>query len=151
MSAHPIGTPTHGLAPNTGVIATAAWLAARELYPRDPKWFVEIALAVETAPPSPDFDEQTATRFLIEIYAEEWGLRFVHGGRASWIRVTDVPFVHGRDDHELLRSVTRLTNIGAVIAKVERQYSIQFNRNAPAIQTTLIGAEPVIADWVRSL
>jgi hypothetical protein len=124
---------------NTGVIATAAWLVARELAPKDPKWFVEIAFEVG------------ASRFLIEIYAEEWGFMFEHEGRISWIRITDVPFVHGRDDHELLNRVPRLNSIGSVMAELERKHDIRFEREAAMVRTNLAGADAVIADWVRAL
>jgi hypothetical protein len=123
------------------VIATAAWLVARELYPKTPKWFVEVELEVD----------HSATKFMIEIYAEEWGFRFEHADRLSWIRVTDVPFVHGRDEHELLKRVPRLNSIGTVLAELEAKHGIRFNRDAAAIRTTLAGAESVIADWVRAL
>jgi hypothetical protein len=138
-SSHPIGTPIRGLSPNTGVLATAAWLAQREVYPEDPKWFAEIALGADGA------------RFVIEIYAEEWGIRFEHAGRESWIRVTDVAFVHGRDDHELLAHVPRLTTLGSLIKTLEAKHGIVFDRQTPTIRTTLAGADAAIADWVRGL
>src|SRR4051794_31932290 len=97
-SPHPIPTP-NGVSPNTGPLASAAWLVARGLQPKEARWFVEIELASDTG-----ISEGTEqARLLLEVYAEEWGYRFQRGERVSWIRVTDVPFVHGRDDHELLQ------------------------------------------------
>jgi hypothetical protein len=138
---HPIGTP-RGLSTNTGPIASAAWLAARELYPRDPKWRVEIELAVSTEQP---------TRFELEIYAEEWGYRFSAGERMSWIRVTDVPFIHGRDDHSLLRSTPSLREIGALLRELEDKHAIAFDRDNAVVRTTIDGGEAAIRTWLETL
>src|SRR5688572_1964560 len=99
------------MSPNTGPLASAAWLLARELFPRDPRWFVEL-----------EFVAGEDTRLVIEIYAEEWGFAFHHAGRVSWIRVTDIAFVHGRDEHELLADTPTLRDIGRLIARLERRY-----------------------------
>jgi hypothetical protein len=139
------------LGTNTGALAAAAWLAERELFPKDPKWSVEIDLESVTDLAAESFSDKSATRFQIEVYAAEWGFLFSHHGRLSWIRVTDVPFVHGRDEHELLRQVPPLSKIDSLIKKIERQHAIHFNRMSPTIRTTIIGAEPQIASWVESL
>ncbi|HTR54831.1 MAG TPA: hypothetical protein VMJ10_29285 [Kofleriaceae bacterium] len=136
-----MGTPL-GLSTNTGPIASAAWLAARELYPRDPKWRVEIELAPATT---------SALRLELEIYAEEWGFRFSAGERVSWIRVTDVPFVHGRDDHGLLRATPPLRDIGMLVRSLETSHAIAFDRRRAAIRTTIDGGEPVIRSWLETL
>ena len=70
------------------MLAASAWLANRNLIPKDPRWHVEIVLEAVGQPDS---------RFHLEVYAEEWGFKFCHAGRVSWIRVTDVPF--GQSPH----------------------------------------------------
>jgi hypothetical protein len=136
---HPIGTP-RGTSPNTGPLAAAAWLLARGLFPRDPRWFVEVELVAGED-----------TRFVIEVYTEEWGIAFHHAGRVSWIRVTDIPFVHGRDEHDLLGEVPTLRDIGSLVSTLERRYGIRFPRD-PMIRTSLSdGAESNIRHWARTL
>ncbi len=137
---HPIGTPTVGVSFNTGPLASAAWLISRDLTPSHPRWFVEVA-----------FHPGSATSFKIEIYSEEWGFVFSHAARESWIRVTDVPFVHGRDDHRLLRMTPRLSDLGALIRSLEERYEIGLSREHAQIATNLVDAEPNIRDWVKSL
>ena len=148
--AHPIGTPNQGLSPNTGPLASARWLVARDLFPKEPKWFVEVML--RTADAIADLlDEGTASQARIEIYAEEWGFAFRHAGKLSWIRVTDVPFVHGRDEHELLGEIPPLADLGALVRVLEDRHGLRFDRAAPWIRTSLVGAEPTIREWIASL
>jgi len=136
---------------NTGPLASAAWLVARGLFPKEPKWYVEVTLDTSAAPASAVFDERTASRFQIEIYSEEWGFQFWHAGRLSWIRVTDVPFVHGRDEHDLLRRVPPLKTIGALIVTLEQRHAIELARHHALIRTSIPDAGEAIARWVRSL
>ncbi|MDB4959733.1 MAG: hypothetical protein JWO36_7302 [Myxococcales bacterium] len=91
------------------------------------------------------------TRFQLNIYSEEWGYFFCHDGRTSWIRVTDIPFVHGRDDHHLLTATPPLREIGALIRKLETKLSIQLDRKQAAIRTDIVGADVAVALWVASL
>jgi hypothetical protein len=135
---HPIGTPS-GLSPNTGPLAAAAWLLARGLFPREPRWFVEVELVASEH-----------TRFVIEIYAEEWGFAFHHHDRVSWIRVTDIAFVHGRDDHDLLDEAPKLRDIGVLIAKLEGRFGLAFAK-PPTIRTSLGDADGKIREWVAAL
>src|SRR5258706_9751789 len=80
--AHPLTT--------LGAEAADRWLLALGL-PTVAHWHVEIAI-------SADIDSS----FELNIYGEEWGFVFRNDGRGSWIRITDIPFVHGRDDFQLL-------------------------------------------------
>ena len=93
---HPIGTPS-GMSPNTGPLATASWLIARDLVPQPAKWFVTITFA-----------SRDGAKLDLEILSEEWGFRFERHDRVSWIRVTDIAFAHGHDDHELLPHTPKL-------------------------------------------
>ena len=147
--AHPIGTP-QGLSPNTGPLASAAWLVARNLTSPEPRWYAHVLL---DADPQATFevDETVGTRFQLEIYAEEWGFVFSHQQRVSWIRVTDIAFVHGRDDHQLLADAPPLREIGAYLRALERRYAIAFPRHALHVRTSLPGSEHVIRAWAREL
>jgi hypothetical protein len=140
---HPLGTPTRGLNCNTGSLATAAWLIARGFTTTNPKWFVEIALAAA------DGSEGNALR--IELFDQEWGFVFRHRGQESWIRVTDVRFVHGKDDFALLGKVPPLKDLGLLVRALEERFAIRFDRAAAGIQTSVVGAESAIREWVLSL
>lgn len=141
-----------GAAGSAGAIASEAWLRARGgRPPTEGRWHVEITLDVTEGPPADEIDEATATRFHIDIYAEEWGVFFCHGGRSSWIRVTEVPIVHGRDDHHLLAHVPALEDIGALLRRLEMQHAIHFNREDAEIRSNLPSVVPAIRSWVLSL
>ena len=149
-SRHPIGTPK-GLDPNAGLLASAAWLAARGLQPLGKTWDVEVALDVVTQPATFDFDDITASRLQLFIYAEEWGFRFAHDGRWSWIRVTDIPFAHGRDEHRLLTLTPPLKYIRDLVRELENRYSLHFHRDRAAVRTTIPNAEDAIRRWLDEL
>ncbi len=134
---HPIGTP-HGTSPNRGPLAAASWLSARDLTPQPPKWFVVITFGTS----------QGATLDL-EIMSEEWGFRFEHERRVSWIRVTDIAFAHGHDDHELLSRTPTLREIGAFLRSLEETHQLQFE--TPIVRTNLDGAEPAVRSWLQTL
>jgi hypothetical protein len=133
---HPIPTPA-GV--NTGPLATAAWLVARGLFPKERNWFVEVVL---TAP---------GARFEIEIYDTEWGFAFRHDDRVSWIRVTDIPFIHGRDEFALLDETHGLRSIGDVLRVVEQRYDLAFLREHATIRTNVENGEPAIREWLAKL
>lgn len=138
-----------GLYANTGPLATAAWLVERELFPREPRWFVEIALGIGHEPPA--FDRQDGTRFHLELFAEEWGFLFCHDDRTSWIRVTDVPFVHGRDEHKLLHRTPPLTGVGKLLRSIEQQHGLAFARAHAAVRTNIGDGEPAVRTWLAAL
>ena len=142
---HPIGTP-NGLSPNTGPLASAAWLIARGLLPKAPKWFVEIEL-----PASGNSDRAQSGKLFLEVYAEEWGYRFEYDERVSWIRVTDVPFVHGRDEHGLLAKTPRLEQISALIRDIEQAHAINFERQHAIVRSNVPDDDGVIATWIKKL
>ena len=76
---------------------------------------------------------------------------FCHDGRASWIRVTDLAFVHGRDEHELLGIVPPLRDISLLLRELERRFEIPFLRKYASIRTNLANAEPHIRAWIETL
>lgn len=139
--------------PSVGSEASAGWLRLRSIStpPTTLRWHVEIAMGLEPSPPPPDFDESRTSRFHIDIYSEEWGVFFCHAGRASWIRVTDLAFVHGRDEHGLLGIVPSLRDISLLLRELERRYDLQFQRSHAAIRTNLANGEAQIRAWLATL
>jgi hypothetical protein len=119
-----------------GADAAAKWLAALSLEPT-PRWYAEIELA------------NGESRFQLNIYAEEWGFAFHHGDQASWIRVTDIPFVHGRDDYSLLAHTPDLLDIGGFITSLEKTHGLAFARHDAVVRTNLDGAKDVIRAWLE--
>lgn len=108
-------------------------------------------LAPGDAMPAAEIDERRDTRLRIEIYSEEWGFQFCHQGRGSWIRITDIPFVHGRDDFQLLALAPALKDLRMLVRRVERDHEIQLNRERAYVRTNLPNAEPSIREWIRTL
>ena len=147
---HPIGTPS-GLSPNTGPLACAAWLVERGITCADNRWFVIAAFDAAPDAQLESFDEDSATRFQVELFSEEWGFRFCHRGRVSWVRITDIAFAHGRDDHDLLASKPRLKDIGKMLRALEKRYDLSFDRTRPLTRTSISGAEDAVREWARSI
>jgi len=132
--------PGSGIGTNTGALAAAAWCVARDLVPTAARWRVEICLE----------DAANDARFVIEIYNDEWGYKLTRGERESWIRVTDIAFVHGRDDFELLGRTPRLENLGVLVRALETEHEVAFDRAQPTIRSTLDGIDR-IATWASTL
>jgi len=101
--------------------------------------------------PPTDYDEHIATRFHLNIYAEEWGVFFCHAGQSSWIRVTDIAFVHGRDDFKLLASIPSLKDVGLLLRRVEQTHNVRFQRQHASVKTNIVGAEGAIRSWIATL
>jgi hypothetical protein len=140
----PIDTPTKGVSPNTGPLAAAAWLLARGLTAPDARWNVEILLGTSEAHP----DEDAPTLLRVELFSEEWGFWFRHEDRVSWIRVTDLRFAHGRDEHEMLRATPALKDFGSLVHAIEARFDISFRRESAAIRTSLRDADAAIRAWI---
>ena len=134
-----------------GRVAAAAWLSQRRIAAPGPRWHVEIQLDVRDEPAPADFSTTQDSRFHIEIYAEEWGFFFCHAGRASWIRITDVPFVHVRDDHKLLPATPKLPELGTLLRRLEGSHALSFRRDHARIRTTLDRRSPTIRRWIMAL
>ena len=128
----------HPIQLNTGPLASAEWLLDRGLAAR-PRWFVEISFG------------DAVTRFCLEIYAEEWGFWFRHREAMSWIRVTDIPFVHGRDDFALLGETPPLRQIERLIRALERRYRVVLAPEDAVIRTNLDAAETAIRAWLGAM
>ncbi len=104
---------------------------------RVPRWYVEIIVLAN----------HDAT-FDLNVYGEEWGFEFRHDNRASWIRVTDIPFAHGRDDFRLLESTPDLLAILAFMTEVEQQHGLVFDRAAANVRTNVPDADAAIRAWL---
>lgn len=137
---------------SVGAQSAARWLSDRGI-PITPgqRWHIEIALDVVDVPAPVDYDEKSATRFHLDIYSEEWGHYFCHGGRCSWIRVTDLAFVHGKDEHHLLGLTPSLRDIGQLLRHLEQKFAIRFRRDLARIRTNLPGVEHKIRQWLAAL
>lgn len=133
-----------------GADAATTWLRERRLGSSKP-WFVEIAVDTSERPVSITFSHDTDTRFHLNVYPDEWGVFFCHGSRASWIRVTDEPFVHGRDDHGLLAQLPQLTQIGYLLHALEDRYGTQFRLEHALVRTNLVSGQKAIRDWLATL
>lgn len=114
----------------------ASWLDALGLKPA-PRWHVEVSL-----------DAGASTKFHLNVYAEEWGFAFHHARRSSWIRVTDIPFVHGRDDFGLIAQVPELLSLGGFIVGLEHEHGFRLGRSNAAIRSNITGSAPVVRRWL---
>lgn len=88
------------------------------------------------------------TRFDLNVYEEEWGFYFQFAGRASWIRVTDAAFVHGRDDFDLLARTPDLLAVNALLAELEQEHGLAFRRATASVRSTIPDAPNLIRDWL---
>ncbi len=119
-----------------GAQAAARWLAGLKLETL-PRWYVEIIVLANHG-----------ATFDLNVYAEEWGFEFRHGNRASSIRVTDIPFVHGRDDFVLLARTPELLTIRAFMTEVELEHGLVFDRATASVRTNVPHAEAAIRAWL---
>jgi hypothetical protein len=148
---HPIGTPK-GLSPSSAALAIGAWLAERGLYPpQDRPWRIEITLDDVARTPMRVFAESIDTRFQVTIRPDEWSYYVAHRGRVSSVRVTDLPRVHLRDDHNFVAATPPLRRIGTLIREFEQRCHVFLQRHRAIIDTSIPGSEPIIRAWVASL
>ncbi len=137
---------------SSGRLAAAGWLGDRGMQtPSLKRWHVEVSLATLDAPAPINYDDRSDTRFHVDVYSEEWGFFFCHQGRASWIRITDIAFVHGRDDFGLLAQVPALPDIGSLMRTLEARHQVEFRRKLALVRTNVPGSETQIRSWVESL
>jgi hypothetical protein len=133
-----------------GACQAREWLAARGLELARSS-FLEIALDVVDRPASTTYTTDTDTRFHLNIYPEEWGIFFCHGGRASWIRMTDELFVHGRDEHKLRDELPTLAHIGDLVRTLESRFGIAFRRDFALVHSNLTGARTAVREWLAAM
>lgn len=122
-----------------GARASARWLEERGLdASKTPHWFVEVS--IET--------DQRDTRLELNIYPEEWGYVLRRGAKVSSIRVTDVPFVHGLDDFQLLAETPSLDDLATLIAGLERRFALVFATGRATVRANLGRATGVVRTWL---
>ena len=122
-----------------GGAASAAWIEQHGLdVSRAAHWYVEISIPTDSAD----------TRFEINIYPEEWGIVFRRGSRVSSIRVTDVPFVHGLDDHRLISQLPALERIDDLLGLIEQRYDVAFHRMRATVRSNLPRATAIVWPWL---
>lgn len=135
-----------------GAAGSTGWLhSLGHSPPTQTRWSVEIALDVAPEPAPFEWDDASATRFHVDVYSDEWGFYVCHAGRSSWIRVTDIAFVHGRDDFQLLKRTPSLDAIGALVRELEEAHGIRFQRHHAAIRTNLPKIEASVRAWIAKL
>ena len=121
-----------------GALASSRWVQSLAVTP-PAVWRAELELRTESS------------RFTIEVDHREWGYIFCHAGRSSWIRVTDVPFVHDKDDFALLERTPPLRDIGALVRYIEREYKLVFKRCHASVETDVPSLVPESLRWLASL
>jgi hypothetical protein len=124
--------------PTLGAQSAHRWLETLAL-PALPRWFVEVTLPADKD-----------TRLDLNIYAEEWGYVFHHAERTSWIRITDVAFVHGRDDFGLLDTTPDLMSIHGFLVEIASRHDIAWKHDHAKIRTNLPRAGDTIRQWLDS-
>lgn len=130
----------------------AAWLSDRGIFaPPNRPWGIQIALGTALQVPPPVFAETIDTRLQITITANEWSYYFAHNGRASRVRVTDLPHADGRDDYQLAPITPPLRQLSGLVRELEQRFKLFFRRHHAAIDTTLAGTEPIIRAWLTTL
>lgn len=134
-----VGSLVMLVASTLGAAASAALLDHLGLDPRGNRhWYLEITVE----------SDEPATRLEINIYPEEWGFVLRAGPRVSSIRVTDVPFVHGSDDHRLLDHTPPLARIPEVLGVLEARLGITFERTRATVRSSFVRAAAVVRSWL---
>src|SRR5687767_10426177 len=102
-------------------------------------WYVEIELRPRRSDRAIELD--------LAIYGNEWGLVFRCDDKLSALRVTDEPFVHGRDDYNLLRELTTLDRIGVLVQALEDRHGIELDLVHARIRSNLGNAHAAVRRW----
>lgn len=142
------GTPPAAI--TAGSVDSADWLRARGITTTYLNWFVEVALATGDEPANITWGEAD-TRFHIYIYPGEWSYLFSHAGLVSWIRIAERPFVHHRDDHELLAITPPLREVSSLARALEARHGIELRRDRALVRSNLTGVDGCVHGWVAQL
>jgi hypothetical protein len=133
-----------------GSVDASDWLRARGIATPYPNWFVEIAMGTSNEPATTTWSDAD-TRFHVYIYPGEWSFLFSHAGLASWIRMADRPYIHHRDDHELLGISPPLREISDLMRSLEARHGTKFRRDRALVRTNLSGVNGCVHAWVAQL
>ncbi|MDX2090851.1 MAG: hypothetical protein SFX73_23530 [Kofleriaceae bacterium] len=111
-----------------GALASRAWLEQQGLDTRSQAaWYVEVQV----------HSDLPNARFELNLYPEEWGFVFRLKAQLSWIRVTDLAFVHGADDLKLLGRTPRLDALAELMTWLEAEHALRFDRAHAIVRTNL--------------
>lgn len=111
-----------------GAVESRGWLVARGLDTREHRgWYVEIQI----------YADVPNARFEINLYPEEWGFLFRLRARMSWIRVTDLAFVHGADDLGILGRTPSLAQLATLLDALELEHALRFDGMRAMVRTNL--------------
>jgi hypothetical protein len=146
-AAKPAAVPPVATGPN-GATEAAAWIAGLSLKPGKARWNVRIALDVSDEPATDVYSSATATRFHVDVYRDEWGFMFVHGGKTSHVRRTDTTFVNGSDAYDLLGRTPALADILAFVRAIETEHGVAFRRDKALVRSMLKGAKAAVVAWL---
>ncbi len=120
-------------------LATTQWIEQCGLATLNtPSWYVEVSISTA----------REDTRCELNVYPDEWGVIFRRGIRVSSVRVTDVAFVHGRDDDNLLRVFPSLDRVRNLITLLEHRFDLAFDRAGSAVHSNLTRASAIIRGWL---
>jgi hypothetical protein len=133
-----------------GARESAEWLARLGISPTKPKWYAEAYLDVVDGPASQVYMGTTDSRFHLRVYADEWGLLFIHKGKTSHIRRTDHDFINGEDGHALLKKMPDLADVATFIARLEKKHGLSFHREHAWLRTNLPGGKQALREWLLS-
>jgi hypothetical protein len=137
---------------NPGADEAAEWLAARGLSTGGKiRWYVRIALDVVDAPAPATHDGKTATRFQLDVYRDEWGVQFLHKGKASHVRRVHSTFASGPDQHKLVKELPALAALGTFVRALETRHGVAFKREHALVRSNLAGAQATLAPWLAKL
>lgn len=83
----------------------------------------------------------------------EWSLLLERGGNRSWLRVTgdSLAEISPRDEFTLMGQVPRLSELGALIGRIEMRFGVRFRRKYARLETNIVKAEPRIRPWIDAL
>jgi hypothetical protein len=123
--------------PAHGYVAAALWLKTLQLQ-AVPRWHVEVTL-----------EASSTTKFNLNVYAEAWGFAFHHARRSSWIRITDIPFVDGRDDFGLLEATPDLNALGGLLSQLETVHAIELPRSNAIVRSNVPNATRAVRRWLE--
>lgn len=123
-----------------GARESTAWLALRGLDALHvPAWYVHVTLH---GIPAGTLD--------LEVFPHEWCYAFELAGCTSTLRVTDIEFVHGRDDHNLLGEAPSLDRFLDFVARLEQRHAVRFDRTTALVHSNLTRAAPIVRAWLNS-
>jgi hypothetical protein len=110
-----------------------------------------MALDVVDEPASEVYWGDTATRFHLDVYTDEWGVMFIHGGKTSHVRKIGDLLDGSGDPHGLQRRLPALSEIATLVRALEAEHGIAFKRDHALVRTNLAGGKKLVGAWIATL